>query len=98
MLMVRADFPVVTVEDWVNAQARLMDALGIEVLAAVMRTSTRPAVASSHAALGAPNYIGRVPEAPFASTSAMAKMFGPCPGSHASGRWSQSRSLNCSRR
>jgi len=31
-----ADFPVVTVEDWVNAQARLMDALGIEQLAAVM--------------------------------------------------------------
>ena len=31
-----ADFPVVTVEDWVNAQARLMDALGIDVLAAVM--------------------------------------------------------------
>ena len=31
-----ADFPVVTVEDWVTAQARLMDALGIEVLAAVM--------------------------------------------------------------
>ena len=31
-----AEFPVVTVEDWVNAQARLMDALGIEVLAAVM--------------------------------------------------------------
>ncbi len=31
-----ADFPVVTVEDWVNAQARLLDALGIEVLAAVM--------------------------------------------------------------
>ncbi len=31
-----ADFPVVTVEDWVNAQARLMDALGIKVLAAVM--------------------------------------------------------------
>jgi len=30
------DFPVVTVEDWVNAQARLLDALGIEVLAAVM--------------------------------------------------------------
>ena len=25
-----ADFPVVTVEDWVNAQARLLDALGIE--------------------------------------------------------------------
>ena len=31
-----ADFPVVTVEDWVNAQARLLDALGIEQLAAVM--------------------------------------------------------------
>ena len=31
-----ADFPVVTVQDWVNAQARLLDALGIETLAAVM--------------------------------------------------------------
>ncbi|PUE57393.1 homoserine O-acetyltransferase [Limnohabitans sp. 2KL-17] len=31
-----ADFPVITVEDWVNAQARLLDALGIEKLAAVM--------------------------------------------------------------
>ncbi len=31
-----ADFPVVTVEDWVNAQARLLDALGIEKLAAVL--------------------------------------------------------------
>ena len=31
-----ADFPVVTVEDWVDAQARLLDALGIERLAAVM--------------------------------------------------------------
>ena len=31
-----ADFPVVTVEDWVNAQARLLDALGIEQLAAVL--------------------------------------------------------------
>jgi homoserine O-acetyltransferase len=31
-----ADFPVVTVEDWVHAQARLLDALGIEQLAAVM--------------------------------------------------------------
>ncbi|WPC67280.1 homoserine O-acetyltransferase [Rhodoferax ferrireducens] len=31
-----ADFPVVTVEDWVNAQARLLDALGIQTLAAVM--------------------------------------------------------------
>ena len=30
------DFPVVTVEDWVHAQARLMDALGIDTLAAVM--------------------------------------------------------------
>jgi homoserine O-acetyltransferase/O-succinyltransferase len=31
-----ADFPVVTVEDWVDAQARLMDALGIAQLAAVI--------------------------------------------------------------
>ena len=31
-----ADFPVVTVEDWVQAQAALLDALGIEQLAAVM--------------------------------------------------------------
>ncbi|WP_291138064.1 homoserine O-acetyltransferase [Hydrogenophaga sp.] len=31
-----ADFPVVTVEDWVEAQARLLDAMGIDVLAAVM--------------------------------------------------------------
>jgi homoserine O-acetyltransferase/O-succinyltransferase len=31
-----ADFPVVQVEDWVNAQARLLDALGIERLAAVL--------------------------------------------------------------
>lgn len=31
-----ADFPVVTVEDWVDAQARLLDRLGIDQLAAVM--------------------------------------------------------------
>jgi homoserine O-acetyltransferase len=31
-----ADFPVVTVEDWVTAQARLLDGLGIDQLAAVM--------------------------------------------------------------
>ena len=31
-----ADFPVVTVEDWVNSQARLLDVLGIQQLAAVM--------------------------------------------------------------
>ncbi len=31
-----ADFPVVTVEDWVDAQARLLTALGIEQLAAVL--------------------------------------------------------------
>lgn len=31
-----ADFPVMTVEDWVNAQALLLDALGIRQLAAVM--------------------------------------------------------------
>jgi homoserine O-acetyltransferase len=30
------DFPVVTVEDWVNAQALLLDALDIQTLAAVM--------------------------------------------------------------
>ncbi len=31
-----ADFPVVTVYDWVDAQARLLDALGIQQLAAVL--------------------------------------------------------------
>ncbi len=31
-----ADFPVVTVEDWVQAQVRLIDALGIEQLVAVI--------------------------------------------------------------
>ncbi|MEY4752675.1 MAG: hypothetical protein RJA44_350, partial [Pseudomonadota bacterium] len=31
-----SDFPVVTVEDWVNAQARVLDRLGIERLAAVI--------------------------------------------------------------
>ena len=31
-----ADFPVVTVEDWVDAQARLLDALGIAQLAAAI--------------------------------------------------------------
>ena len=31
-----ADFPVVTVEDWVDAQARLVSALGIDRLAAVL--------------------------------------------------------------
>jgi homoserine O-acetyltransferase/O-succinyltransferase len=31
-----ADFPVVTVEDWVNSQALLMDKLGIKTLAALM--------------------------------------------------------------
>jgi homoserine O-acetyltransferase len=31
-----SDFPVVTVEDWVNAQAALLDVLGIQTLAAVM--------------------------------------------------------------
>jgi len=31
-----ADFPVVTVEDWVDAQARLLDAMGITQLAAVL--------------------------------------------------------------
>ena len=31
-----ADFPVMTVEDWVDAQARLLDRLGIDTLAAVM--------------------------------------------------------------
>ena len=31
-----ADFPVMTVQDWVSAQARLLDTLGIRTLAAVM--------------------------------------------------------------
>ena len=31
-----ADFPVVTVEDWVDTQAKLLDALGVQQLAAVM--------------------------------------------------------------
>ncbi|WP_280153142.1 homoserine O-acetyltransferase [Piscinibacter sp. XHJ-5] len=31
-----ADFPVMTVEDWVDAQARLLDVLGIDQLAAVL--------------------------------------------------------------
>ena len=31
-----ADFPVVTVEDWVNAQALLLDKLGVQTLSAVM--------------------------------------------------------------
>jgi len=31
-----ADFPVMTVEDWVNAQARVLDGLGIKQLAAVL--------------------------------------------------------------
>ncbi len=31
-----SDFPVVTVEDWVDAQSRLMDRLGIDALAAVL--------------------------------------------------------------
>ena len=31
-----ADFPLVTVEDWVDSQARLLDFLGIETVAAVM--------------------------------------------------------------
>ena len=31
-----ADFPIVTVEDWVNSQARLADYLGIEQLAAIL--------------------------------------------------------------
>ncbi|WP_027016270.1 homoserine O-succinyltransferase MetX [Comamonas composti] len=31
-----ADFPVVTVEDWVDAQARLLDRLGVDQLAAVL--------------------------------------------------------------
>ncbi|TYK71349.1 homoserine O-acetyltransferase [Comamonas sp. Z3] len=31
-----ADFPVVTVEDWVDAQARLLDRLGIQTLAALL--------------------------------------------------------------
>lgn len=39
------------------------------------QTMTATPSAATAAALGAPNYNGRVPEAPFASTSAMAKAF-----------------------
>ena len=35
-LVYGADFPVVTVEDWVNAQALLLDKLGVQTLSAVM--------------------------------------------------------------
>jgi segregation and condensation protein A len=54
-----ADFPVVTVEDWVNAQALLLDALGIELLAAVMGGSYEQDLAeSSEAFLAASVLVG----------------------------------------
>jgi homoserine O-acetyltransferase len=53
-----ADFPVVTVEDWVDAQARLVQGLGIERLAAVLGGSLGGMQALAwtlrHPAAGAP--------------------------------------------
>jgi homoserine O-acetyltransferase len=53
-----AAFPVVTVEDWVNVQARLADALGIERLAAVIGGSLGGMQALSWA-IQYPQRIGR---------------------------------------
>jgi len=50
------DFPVVTVEDWVDAQARLADRLGIECFAAVMGGSLG-AMQALHWALAYPERI-----------------------------------------
>lgn len=50
------DFPVVTVEDWVDAQARLADRLGIECFAAVMGGSLG-AMQAMHWALAYPERI-----------------------------------------
>ena len=51
-----ADFPVVTVEDWVHAQALLLDRLGIQTLAAVMGGSLGGMQATAWALL----YPGRL--------------------------------------
>jgi homoserine O-acetyltransferase len=50
------DFPVVTVEDWVDSQARLADRLGIECFAAVMGGSLG-AMQAMHWALAYPERI-----------------------------------------
>jgi len=50
------DFPVVTVEDWVDAQARLADRLGIDCFAAVMGGSLG-AMQAMHWALAYPERI-----------------------------------------
>jgi homoserine O-acetyltransferase/O-succinyltransferase len=52
-----ADFPVVTVEDWVEAQARLLDRLGITRLAAVLGGSLGGMQALAWA-LGHPQRVG----------------------------------------
>jgi homoserine O-acetyltransferase/O-succinyltransferase len=52
-----SSFPVVTVEDWVNAQARLADRLGIERFAAVMGGSLG-AMQALQWAIGFPARIG----------------------------------------
>jgi homoserine O-acetyltransferase len=51
-----ADFPIVTVEDWVDAQARLADVLGIEDWAAVMGGS----LGGMQALCWATRYPGRI--------------------------------------
>jgi len=51
-----ADFPIVTVEDWVDAQARLADLLGIEDWAAVMGGS----LGGMQALCWATRYPGRI--------------------------------------
>src|SRR6187551_2837659 len=60
-----ADFPVVTVEDWVDAQARLLDRLGIESAAALMGLS----LGSMHALSWTLQYPKRVRHAVVVATA-----------------------------